>query len=140
MTPIDQLNTALAFAMKHRPKVGGFPVLAEVLRQAGVTRNMWELPSCQSLYVMASGTVVNQGVPLISGMAEVPSFDEAALIHALRQDQAGYTTFPKFLMSAWKAGVVHYEVDFAARTVAYYGRLGEVYLEAYPAVEGVTFA
>jgi uncharacterized protein YbcV (DUF1398 family) len=34
-----------------------------------------------------------------------------------------------------RAGVVRYDVDFAARTVAYYGCDGEEYVEAYPAVD-----
>jgi uncharacterized protein YbcV (DUF1398 family) len=31
--------------MVGRPKVGGFPYLAETLRRAGVTRNLWYLPA-----------------------------------------------------------------------------------------------
>jgi len=31
--------------------------------------------------------------------------------------------------------VVRYDVDFAARTVTYYGCNGEEYIEAYPSVE-----
>src|ERR1700743_3528935 len=116
-----------------RPKVGGFPYLAEVLRQAGVTRNLWYLPSCQSIFQTEEGAVAMQGQPLISGVAEVPAFDQAALIRALRADQAGNTTFPEFLEASWKAGVVRYDVDFAARTVTYYGVNGEAYIEEYPA-------
>ncbi len=76
--------------MANRPKVGGFPFLAECMRQAGVRFNHWALPSAQSIYVMADGVVAYQGSPLISGMADVPAFDEAALIAALRTDQAGW--------------------------------------------------
>jgi uncharacterized protein YbcV (DUF1398 family) len=36
------------------------------------------------------------------------------------------------LIAALRAGVVRYDVDFAARTVAYYGAHGEEYVEAYP--------
>lgn len=43
--------------------------------------------------------------------------------------------FPEFLMSMWKAGVVSYEVDFFAHTVAYFGAAGEKYIEQYPMVE-----
>jgi uncharacterized protein YbcV (DUF1398 family) len=78
---------------------------------------------------------VSQGQPLISGMTDVPPFDRAALIAALRTDQAGNSTFPEFLAAAWRAGVVRYDVDFMARTVAYYGCNNEVYVEEYPAVE-----
>ena len=38
---IDNLNTAMQRAASVRPRVGGFPYLAEILRQAGVTRKIW---------------------------------------------------------------------------------------------------
>ena len=129
---IENLEAAMKRAMAGRPKVGGFPYLAETLRRVGVTRNLWSLPSCQSLYLTKEGPVVIQGQPLTSGMADVPAFNEEALIRALRTDQNGESTFPEFLMSSWRAGVVRYDVDFDARTVAYYGCNGEEYLEAYP--------
>lgn len=122
-------------AAAGRPKVGGFPYLAESLRRAGVTRNMWSLPSCQSLFLTSAGPVVMQGAPLISGAADIPSFNRDALIAALHTDQAGNSTFPEFLAASWRAGVVRYDVDFAARAVAYYGCNGEEYIEEYPAVD-----
>jgi uncharacterized protein YbcV (DUF1398 family) len=121
--------------MAGRPKVGGFPYLAETLRLAGVTRNLWFLPACQSLFLTKLGPVVTQGSPLVSGTADVPPFDREALIVALRTDQAGKSTFPEFLAATWRAGIVRYDVDFAARTVAYYGCNGEEYVEDYPAVQ-----
>jgi len=132
---ISNLQAALQRAMAGRPKVGGFPYLAETLRRAGVSRNLWHLPSCQSLYLTEAGPVVTQGTPLFIDTADVPPFDQAALVRALRTDQAGESTFPQFLAAAWQAGVVSYEVDLAARTVAYYGVNGETYVEEYPAVE-----
>jgi uncharacterized protein YbcV (DUF1398 family) len=131
---IETLEAAMKRAMAGRPKVGGFPYLAETLRRAGVMRNHWSLPSCQSLYLTAAGPVVNQGAPLISGMSDVPAFDREALIKAVRTDQRGESTFPEFLMATWRAGVVRYDVDFAARMVSYYGCNDEVYVEAYPEV------
>jgi uncharacterized protein YbcV (DUF1398 family) len=47
---IENLEAAFQWTMAIRPKVGGFPNLAETWRQAGVTRNIWSLPTCQSLY------------------------------------------------------------------------------------------
>lgn len=132
---IENLKSAQQRAMAGRPKIGGFPYLAETLRRAGVTRNIWTLPSCQSLYLTEKGPVVVQGSPLVTGMADVPPFSRDALITALRTDQAGNSTFPEFLMATWKAGVVKYDVDFAARTCTYYGVGEEKYIESYPAVE-----
>lgn len=132
---IENLESAQQRAMAGRPKVGGFPYLAETLRRAGVTRNIWSLPSCQSLYLTEKGPVVFQGSPLVTGMADVPPFNRDALITALRTDQAGNSTFPEFLLATWKAGVVKYDVDFAARTCTYFGAGEEQYVESYPVVE-----
>ncbi|MGA7219618.1 MAG: DUF1398 family protein [Candidatus Sulfotelmatobacter sp.] len=121
--------------MDGRPKVGGFPYLAETLRRAGVTRNLWYLPACQSLYLTKYGHVVTLGTPLCSGTVDVPPFNRETLIAALRTDQAGKSTFPEFLAASWHAGVVRYDVDLIARKVAYYGCNDEEYIEDYPAVE-----
>jgi len=134
---IENLQSAMQQAMAGRPKVGGFPYLAETLRRAGVKRNFWFLPSCQSVYLTDEGPVVQQGTPLLSGMVDIPRFDKDALIAALRRDQAGEGTFPEFLLASWRAGVLRYDVDFVKRTVSYYGASGEEYLESFPAVDVV---
>jgi hypothetical protein len=66
-TAIEKLQAAQQRAMSIRPKVGGFPYLAETLRRAGVTRNLWYLPACESLYLTDSGPVMSLGTPLVSG-------------------------------------------------------------------------
>jgi uncharacterized protein YbcV (DUF1398 family) len=132
---IENLEAAQKRAMAIRPKVGGFPYLAETLRRAGVTRNIWSLPACQSLFLTKEGPVAIQGAPLVSGIVDVPAFNREDLIKAFRTDQAGESTFPEFLGASWRAGVVRYDVDFKARTVTYYGCKGEEYTEAYPTVE-----
>ena len=80
------------------------------------------------------GPVVMQGTPLFTGAADGPEFEREATIAALRADQAGESTFPEFLAASWRAGIVRYDVDFTARTVAYSGCNGEQYVESYPAV------
>ena len=132
---INTLRAAQEHAMAIRPKVGGFPYLAEALRRAGVRRNTWILPACQSLYLTEAGPVVMQGNPLLTGAADVPAFDPQALIAALRTDQAGESTFPEFLAASWRAGVVRYDVDLIERTVTYFGCNEETYTERYPAVD-----
>jgi uncharacterized protein YbcV (DUF1398 family) len=47
---IDNLNKATKLAAAIRPKVGGFPYLAECLREAVVKRNVWSLPACQRYF------------------------------------------------------------------------------------------
>lgn len=132
---IEKLQAAQQQAIARRPRVGGFPFLAQTLRRAGVTRNLWFLPACQSLYLTGDGPVMTQGTPLLSGTVDVPPFNREALIAALRTDQAGKSTFPEFLAACWSAGIVRYDVDFTARTVAYYGCHNEEYVEDYPAID-----
>jgi uncharacterized protein YbcV (DUF1398 family) len=43
--------------------------------------------------------------------------------------------FPYLAETMRRAGVVRYDVDFAAHKVSYYGAHGEEYVEDYPAVE-----
>ena len=136
---MSTLSKKLVEAQKHamsiRPKEGGFPVLAEVLRQAGVHINSWSLPSCQSIFLMDEGAVVQQGTPLVTGTHDIPEFDEDAVIAAIRADQKGKSTFPEFLQAAWNAGVIGYDADFMERKVTYFGSNGESYEEDYPAVK-----
>lgn len=82
----DKLINAQKQAMEILPMTGGFPILAEILRQAGVQKNHWSLPSCQSVYQMGEGAVVQQENPLISGTHEIPKFNREALITAIRKD------------------------------------------------------
>ncbi len=132
---VENLIKAQQLAMSLRPKVGGFPYLAETLKRAGVTRNIWSLPSCQSIYLTQYGPVVSQGSPLVNTTADIPSFNRDALVKALRIDQAGMSSFPEFLKASWEAGVVSYIVDFEKRVVTYYGAFNESYSESYPAIE-----
>lgn len=132
---VENLIKAQQFGMSIRPQVGGFPYLAEALRRAGVTRNIWSLPACQSIYLTQYGPVVSQSSPLVNNPIDVPHFDREALIKALRIDQAGQSSFPEFLKASWEAGIVSYIVDFEKRRVTYYGVLGESYSENYPAVD-----
>lgn len=131
----ESIRAAQQRATAIRPKVGGFPVLAEVLRRAGVRRTEWTLPSAQSVYVTDDGSVVQQLTPVADGMTDVPVFDRDAVIRAIRADQAGQSTFPAFLAASWEAGVVRYVADFDACTVTYFGVDGDSYVEAYPRVE-----
>lgn len=122
-------------ALTNRPKVGGFPFMAETLRRAGVRRNLWFLPSCHCLYLTDKGPIATVGTPLLNGTVDIPPFNRDALISAIRTDQAGNSTFEEFLFAAWQAGIVRYEVDFENRFVIYYGCNNEEYTETYPEVE-----
>lgn len=131
----NNLQNAMSKSEKVRPKIGGFPYLAECLREEGFIKNTWYLPSGDSFYFSKEDSLVIPGKSLIEDITVYPSYSEEELIRALRTDQAGKSTFPEFLMNTWKSGVVKYEVNFIDRYVVYYGANGEEYKEIYPAVE-----
>src|ERR1700723_873862 len=96
--PVDNLQDAQQRAMAGRPKVEGFPYLAETLRRAGVTRNLWFLPACQSLFLTSDGSVVIQGAPLVSGIADVRPFDREArtkLYEPTKPERARFSNFSR---------------------------------------------
>lgn len=131
----ERLIEAQNYAMSIRPEIGGFPVIAQVLREAGVLKNFWSLPSCQSTYLFKDGAVVQQGNPLLTGTHEILKLERELLISAIRKDQRGASTFSEFLEAIWKAGVIRYDIDFIDRHVVYYGINNESYKEDYPLVE-----
>jgi len=131
----NNLQNAMSKSEKVRPKIGGFPYLAECLREEGFIKNTWYLPSGDSFYFSKEDSLVIPGKSLIEDIAVYPSYSEEKLIRALRSDQAGKSTFPEFLMNTWKSGVVKYEVNFIDRYVVYYGANGEESKEIYPAVK-----
>lgn len=133
--PQERIASAFQWAFQNRPKVNGFPYLAEALRQAGVLRYVYQLPSGQCLFHTADGAVANQSEVIATGMLTVPRFDKDAFIRVLRTSQNGDSTFPEFLKGCWETGIVSYEADLIARQVTYHGAAGENYVEDYPAVE-----
>src|SRR5262245_5844799 len=132
---VANLQAALRDAIANGVAEHGFPMLAATLHRAGVRTNTWWLPAMQSLYETDYGPVLDQRVPLVDGMCDVPALDRAALTEALRADQAGETSFPEFAAAAWRAGVIRYVVNLDERTCTYFGLQDESYTESYAAVE-----
>ena len=132
---IEKITAATSHGASVRPKIGGFPYLAEAMRQAGITKNYFDVPSASMVFVTDEGDVLRPGTLLFTEPVVVPAFDEEALIAALRADQRGESTFPEFVMASFEAGVIRYEVDTAARTCTYFGAHGEQYVEDYPTVD-----
>lgn len=134
--PITTVIAARERGARLRPEVGGFTVLAESLRAAGIEAVHCVVSSMTTRYRTDHGTVVDQQAPLAEGLGRVADFDRDAVIAAIRRDQRGESTYPEFMVDIWHAGVVTYDVDLAARTCTYRGLhpAVDVYVEAYPAV------
>jgi uncharacterized protein YbcV (DUF1398 family) len=135
MKLLNNFKNAMAKSEKVRPKIGGFPYLAECLREEGFTKNTWYLPSGDSFYFTKEDSLIIPGTSLIEDITTYPPYSKEKLISTLRADQSGQTTFPEFLMNTWKSGIVKYEVNFIERYVIYYGANNEEYKETYPAEE-----
>ncbi len=136
---ILRLQKAFEIAMKLKPDAGGFPYFAEALRRAGFLKNHWNLPGCDALYETDFGNFAQQIpslVPANGTIAVISGFDREKVIRAIRDDQAGKTTFPEFLQNIWEGGIVSYDVDFTKRIVIYYGfdKANCYYEESYPDV------
>lgn len=133
-TTLQSIREALEYAAANRPKVGGFPYLAEALRRAGVTGYFFDVASASTVYTTSAGAVLQVGAPIREGMVELPPFDKEALVRALRADQAGETSFPEFIENAFDAGVYRFAIDTGARTCTYFAPDNQHYVESYPAV------
>ena len=53
MNAIELVQGAMKKAEKIRPKVGGFPYLAECMREAGVLKNVWPFLSDKARFGQA---------------------------------------------------------------------------------------
>lgn len=133
--PIDVLTVALDRAARVRPAVGGFPYLAEVLRDSGFEHVHCDVAGGTMLYRGPVGAVVTRVPAQAAATVAVPRWDETALVAAIRADQRGERSFPEFLAGCWSAGVTGYDVDLAGRTCTYRSAdPGRRYVEQYPAV------
>ena len=97
MKLLNNFKNAMAKSEKVRPKIGGFPYLAECLREEGFTKNTWYLPSGDSFYFTSEDSLVIPGKPLIGDITTYPTYSEEKLINALRSDQSGKTVLLRSL-------------------------------------------
>jgi uncharacterized protein YbcV (DUF1398 family) len=134
-TPTQLVADALARGMRVRPRVGGFPSLAEALRQAGIHLVHCDVASRATSYHVATSVVIDLQTPLAKGLTEVAAFDRDALVAAIGRDQRGESTYDEFVGAIWQAGVVTYDVDLAERTCTYVGAdpTLDAYVERYAA-------
>ncbi|MDU4037198.1 MAG: DUF1398 domain-containing protein, partial [Lactococcus lactis] len=71
MNAIELVEGAMKKAETISPKVGGFPYLAECLREAGVLKNVWTLPAGQSTFWTVAGVISLTNAPMLTGFQEV---------------------------------------------------------------------
>ena len=84
MKLLNNFKNAMAKSEKVRPKIGGFPYLAECLREEGFTKNTWYLPSGDSFYFTSEDSLVIPGKPLIGDMVLLRSLKIKRALSELR--------------------------------------------------------
>jgi uncharacterized protein YbcV (DUF1398 family) len=101
------------------------------LMQAGVESYHADYRRPDTTYYLPDGAGL--ALPLKAPDAPIPDgFDAAAVQAAIRGAQSGNVKYPEFMALSMAAGCVGYIVWFAGRHVAYFGRRGEVHVEAFP--------
>lgn len=133
MSAYELVAAAQARGFAARPKIEGFPYLAEALREAGVLRLEFFVPTATSLFTTTAGFAVIPASPVVTEPSDVPAWDESALLAAIEADKQG-GEFPAFVAACWQAGVIRWIVDTSARTCTYYSAAEDEYAEHYRAV------
>ena len=96
-TIIETIDAAAAHGAAVRPKIAGFPFIAEALRAAGVTKYLFDVPSATVIYVTDDGVVIRPGQLIRTEKTVIPPFDSGKVVAAIRTDQRGESTFPEFV-------------------------------------------
>jgi uncharacterized protein YbcV (DUF1398 family) len=109
-----------------------FPEVVGKLKEIGVERYHADYCRQEKTYYMPDGQ------SLVVQMPHPPqpiadTFSSQAVEAAIRQIQRGEIAYTEFLRQTMAAGCVGYFVQIAGRKALYFGRNGEIYLEAFPA-------
>jgi uncharacterized protein YbcV (DUF1398 family) len=109
-----------------------FPQIVGRLSDIGVERYHADYSRGEITYYAAGGDSVVVTVPWGS-FATGKEFSASQVEAAIRQSQRGEHTYTEFVQKTMAAGCVGYFVQFAGRKALYFGRLGEVHVEPFPA-------
>lgn len=108
-----------------------FPQVVQTLIAANCEGYLKDLAARTVTFYMADGATHTE--PLTLSIPAIPdTFDEPALIAALRAAQRDVVRYPEFLVRAVNAGTAAYRVHITGRRAVYLGRKGEVHVEHFP--------
>lgn len=108
-----------------------FPEVVGTLIQADCEGYLKDLAARRITYYMADGATHTE--PLTLPVPAIPdTFDESALVDALRAAQRDEIRYPEFIRRAVHAGVAVYRVHIAGARAVYLGRKGDLHVEYFP--------
>lgn len=105
---------------KAVPAQWTYPQLFNALKTAGVSSYHTDVTSHRIEYFGEGTSIVHDGPAGFK--ADVGNFNQEGVIAAIRRAQRRETDYPTFLKELAAAGISHYKVDMAARTVSYFGK------------------
>lgn len=124
-------QTAERCARDSHAGAASFGQIVAALAQAGTESYYADYRKRLTNYYAEDGAT--HTVELHAPDLPIPStFDAAALQAAIRGAQRGEVMYPEFMRLSMAAGCVGYIVWIAGRHVSYFGRRGEVHIEAFP--------
>jgi uncharacterized protein YbcV (DUF1398 family) len=108
-----------------------FGQVVALMAQAGVESYLVDYRARQTICYLANGEFVRLALEVPA--VEIPEpFDAEGVKAAIRGAQQGTVMYPEFKRLSMRAGCVGYTVWIAGRHVSYFGRKGEVHVEAFP--------
>jgi uncharacterized protein YbcV (DUF1398 family) len=111
-----------------------YPVLARMLREAGIRRYEVDVPSHTAVYQGVGEPLTIKGPEIATPGAAAAPFHREGLREVILANQRKEIDYDKFLERIWRSGVTRYDVDLEARTITYRGQGGEAYEERIPDV------
>lgn len=108
-----------------------FPEVLGRLVEVGVESYFADYRDQSTTYYFSSNEAVRiaMDVPAIG----IPNtFNQAAIVSAIRGAQCDIIKYPEFLKLTMSAGCVGYMVWITGRHVSYFGRQGETHIERFP--------
>lgn len=110
-----------------------FPEVVQTLAAIGLESYRVDLVMKQKIFYMPDGQIHVEDFKFSSKQAPAKEFSEERLISAVRSVQADLIDYQQFLEEILAAGVTHYSVFIQGHKTLYCGRLGDFYVESFPA-------
>jgi uncharacterized protein YbcV (DUF1398 family) len=109
-----------------------FPEVVRKLTRAGVERYHTDLTCQEHVYYMPNGETHVEPIDL-PAWPIAQEFNDAWISLALKAIQSGDILYMEFLRRLMAAGCVGYFVLLTGRKTEYFGRMGEIHIDPFPA-------
>ncbi len=108
-----------------------FPQVVQQLLALGVESYFVDFAAARKTSYLADGATHTEPTILEPGPIAA-TWNDAALVAAIRGAQADTVRYPEFVQRATAAGVIGYWAFLTGKRVVYFGRLGEQHIEEFP--------